>query len=137
MSLDMSQRTLARFMYGQSVPTRLRALGMLAALTHLPAELYHPLADALAIASHERPLLRAPSTSVAAPVAQLPVDRAGEETALTLMLYVTAEANGVAPGAARKVALALLDHLTARGLDVATGREVTRAAEKRLAGKRG
>jgi hypothetical protein len=46
------------------------------------------------------------------------------------MLYTAAEASSVEPAAARRIALATLDHMAARGLDLATAQDVIRAAAR-------
>jgi hypothetical protein len=106
---------------------------MLSELTDLPPDVYARLADALSIESDKRPPLRVPSPAPTQAPVKPSVDHASEQAAVTLMLYVAAEANGVEPAAARKIAMATLDHVASRGLDVTTAREVTRAAAKGVA----
>jgi transcriptional regulator with XRE-family HTH domain len=124
--LGLSRRTLARYSERTSRPSEKRALAMLGLVTDLPADLYTQLADALEVPPAQRPPLFVP---VATNVLRAEDDPA-EATSMTLMLYTAAEANGVHPAAARKIALAVLDHATERALDVPTARALALAVAK-------
>jgi hypothetical protein len=124
--MGLSRRTLTRYYDQSGRPSRKRALAMLGRVADLPAALYAQLADALDVPVELRPPLRVPAATNAPRVLDVPA----EHTAMTLMLYTAAEANGVHPAAARTIALAVLDHATERALDVATARAVALAVAK-------
>jgi len=122
----MSQRMMARYAYGTHVPPPSRALALLRAARSVPPDLYHRFGDALRVPVADRlpPIL---------PAVVVP-DAAGESAAMLLALFTAAEANSVAPQAARKLALAALVHARARGLDVATAERVVAGLIERAGG---
>jgi transcriptional regulator with XRE-family HTH domain len=121
--MGLSRRTLQRYVERSSTPSPKRALAMLQRLTDLPPSLFNRLADGLAVPADKRPR---PPTAYSVPRVNDPA----EHTAMTLMLYTAAEAHGVAPAAARQIAVALLDHATQRSLDVPTARAIALASLK-------
>jgi transcriptional regulator with XRE-family HTH domain len=112
----MSQRTLARYSFGTHVPPKSRAIPILHAASGVLPDVYRRLGDALGVPEHQRP----PSLAARTPAAQ----SAEERRALLLTLFTAAEANGVAPRAARNIALATLSHARTRGLDIVTAEQV-------------
>jgi hypothetical protein len=124
--LSISPRALVRVVNGEVFPSPMRALSMLSGVTDLPEAHYHALADALKVPRESRPVVK----SVALAQARPPFDPELEQSFLTLSLYKVAESTGASPAAARAIAMATLDHVAARGLDLASAREVMAAAVK-------
>jgi transcriptional regulator with XRE-family HTH domain len=120
--LGMSRRTLLRYQLKRAVPSPARALAMLAALTDISLASYTCLADALHVPLHARPVHQA-----AAKV----LDRGAEESAFALMLYRAAEAAGVPSATVRGLAVTILQHAVARGLDVSTAHAVSKTVAGR------
>jgi transcriptional regulator with XRE-family HTH domain len=118
--LGVSRRTLGRYVHKQSFPTPSAAVALLQRLTFVSAPRHARVASALLVPEHQRPPL--PSTAMG--TEELRARAYAAESAMALMLYATAEASGVSPAAARKVAGAVLEHVATQHLDVATARGV-------------
>jgi hypothetical protein len=123
--LGVSRKSLTRYTHGQGNPPPGRRVAMLRALE---GRIDTPLFERIGAA------LEVPREQWRAPVAAAP--SATFEPALDLALFAAAEAHGVTPLQARRVALDVLASVAAVGIDAATAHAAITAVAAKRGGRR-